>query len=122
MTILAHAQRLIGLDAGAAPGPWFDAYSTHGDPYVCTDQTRWAFTQICATDKGYGDYGRGNNRFIAAARTSPDVAKALIEAVKLIERLREKMDWFTLGAEQLSDDTRAFLASLTLPDAGQGRV
>ncbi len=125
MTILAHAQRLI--DAGQYV-------------VVVTEMDRFRGPEVLErkafkTSKEATAYAQSYNSKNSAASapdeyivahveapkasdsTSPDVAKALLRAVEL---LRDCDRTSTHG--QLEADVRQFLASLNLPDAGQGRV
>ena len=61
------------------PGPWEAYFSVHGDPSVCTDANRPAFTKVCDVSTSPSDYGQANCRLIAAAPALLESVEAFIE-------------------------------------------
>ncbi len=72
------------------PGPWESHFSVHGDPSVCTDVNRPAFTKVCDVSTSPSDYGQANCRLIAAA---PELLRLLREAVGAEQKDRSIEDW-----------------------------
>jgi hypothetical protein len=114
-SLLAHAQRLIDAGQKAPPGPWSHdnhiIWSEAGLPGGCRMEPG---SYRVADIRGHGHLQyrpegekemMATGDFIAIARTSPDVARALLRAVEL---LRDCDRTSTHG--QLEADVRAFLA------------
>ncbi len=125
MNLLAHAQRLIELDKAATPGPLVVRPARVGYD-VRTMATVGKNTD--GTYRGDGDpiaifTSRADAQLFVAARTSPDVARALLRAVELLTATyRHGTQMNPVEYVKTLKQIDAFLASLNLPDAGQGRV
>ena len=100
MNILTTATALIAAGEAARPGPWD---TKGGDVYSPSFRL---FNNLYCHGTAY------DADFIAISRSAPEVARALIQAVQLIEELNAHIDWNGIDALTLAEKSRAFLAGM----------